>query len=114
VRNVGTIGGNLCFADPHSESGDLPRRGGWIGYGPARGGPARQFPVEQFTRGPYQNALAQGELPVSVHVPEPTPGSALVYRKVSFRERPAITLAANLTVRDGTVSESVERRSIWA
>jgi carbon-monoxide dehydrogenase medium subunit len=106
VRNVGTIGGNLCFADPHSDpatylvaaAGSVTARRG--------GGAARQIPVEQFTGGPYQNALAPGELLVSVHVPEPTPGSVLVHRKMSFRERPAITVAANVTVRDGTIAQA--------
>jgi carbon-monoxide dehydrogenase medium subunit len=104
VRNVGTIGGNLCFADPHSDpatyliaaDGSLTARRG--------GGEPRRISIEDFTRGPYQNALEQGELLVSVHVPEPAPGSALVHRKMSFRERPAITVAVSLTVRDGAVS----------
>lgn len=106
VRNVGTIGGNLCFADPHSDpstylsaaAGTLTVRRG--------GGEPRRIPIEQFTRGPYQNALAEGELLVSVHVPEPEPGSALVHRKMAFHERPTVTVAANVTVRDGGVMKA--------
>jgi CO/xanthine dehydrogenase FAD-binding subunit len=41
-----------------------------------------------------------------VHVPACTPGSALVHRKMSFHERPAITVAANVTVREGVAVEA--------
>ncbi len=104
VRNVGTIGGNLCFADPHSDPATyLMAAGGSVSA--RRGGEAaRRIPIEQFTRGPYQNALEPGELLVSVHVPALSPGAALVYRKMSFHERPAITLAANVEVADGSVT----------
>jgi aerobic carbon-monoxide dehydrogenase medium subunit len=104
VRNVGTIGGNLCFADPHSDPATyLTAAGGWLTA--RRGGaPARRIAVEEFTRGPYETALEAGELLLSIHVPALPPGSALVHRKMSFNERPAITVAANVTVRDGAIA----------
>lgn len=106
VRNVGTIGGNLCFADPHSDPATyLMAAGGWLTA--RRGGePGRRIDIEDFTRGAYETALEPGELLVSVHVPPLPAGSALVHRKMSFHERPAITVAVNVTVRDGTVAEA--------
>jgi aerobic carbon-monoxide dehydrogenase medium subunit len=104
VRNVGTIGGNLCFADPHSDPATfLIAAGGAVS---ARRGhrPARQVDAEEFVRGPYLTALEPGELLLGVHVPAPAPGSALVHRKMSFHERPTITVAVNATVRDGRVT----------
>jgi aerobic carbon-monoxide dehydrogenase medium subunit len=106
VRNVGTIGGNLCFADPHSDPATfLIAAGATVS---ARRGhqPARRIPAEEFVRGPYRTALEPGELLVAVHVPAPAPGSALVHRKLSFRERPALTVAVNATVHDGLVIEA--------
>jgi carbon-monoxide dehydrogenase medium subunit len=105
VRNVGTIGGNLCFADPHSDPATyLAAAGGWVTT--RRGGEApRRIPIEEFTHGPYQTVLAPGELLIAVHVPALPPGSFLVHRKMSFRERPAITLAANVAVRDGKIAQ---------
>jgi len=105
VRNVGTIGGNLCFADPHSDPATyLIAAGGRL---VARGqGPARKILVEEFTRGPYETALTPGELLVAIEVPEPAAGSGLVHLKMAFNERPAITIAANIAVRDGTVAAS--------
>jgi aerobic carbon-monoxide dehydrogenase medium subunit len=104
VRNVGTIGGNLCFADPHSDPATyLTAAGGWLTA--RRGGaPPRRIGIEEFARGPYETALEPGELLVSVHVPPLPPGSALVHRKMSFHERPAITVAANVTIRDGQLA----------
>jgi carbon-monoxide dehydrogenase medium subunit len=103
VRNVGTIGGNLCFADPHSDPATyLAAAGGWLSA--RRGGAEpRRISAEEFTRGPYQTVLEPGELLVSVHVPFLPPGSALVHRKLSFHERPAITVAANVTVNRGEI-----------
>lgn len=43
---------------------------------------------------------------MAVQVPPLGVGSALVHRKLSFHERPAITVAANVTVRDGSVTEA--------
>jgi carbon-monoxide dehydrogenase medium subunit len=106
VRNVGTIGGNLCFADPHSDPATYLIAAGAAITIRRGGGAARRIGVEDFTRGPYQNTLAPGELLVSVHVPPAPPGSALAHHKMSFRERPAITVAANVTVRDGVVTEA--------
>ena len=106
VRNVGTIGGNLCFADPHSDPATyLIAAGGSVSV--RRGGAAlRRVAVEEFGRGPYETALEEGELLVAVHVPAPAPGSALAHQKMSFHERPAITVAANVTVTDGRVLEA--------
>lgn len=106
VRNVGTIGGNLCFADPHSDPATYLIAAGGSLTARRGGGEARRIPVEELTRGPYQTTLAPGELLVAVHVPALPGGSALVHRKMSFNERPAITVAANLAVRDGAVTEA--------
>jgi carbon-monoxide dehydrogenase medium subunit len=106
VRNQGTIGGNLCFADPHSDPATfLIAAGGSV---TARGGgaTARRIPMEDFVRGPFETALEPGELLVAVHVPRPRAGTALVHRKLSFHERPAITVAVHLAVDGGRVTEA--------
>jgi len=105
VRTMGTIGGNLCFADPHSDPATfLLAAGGAVTL--RRGSePARRLPIEEFVRGPYETALEPGELLVAVHVPSTPAGSALVHRKMSFHERPAITVAAHVAVQAGRVSD---------
>ena len=104
VRNTGTIGGNLCFADPHSDPATfLLAVGGELTLqrGPT---PGRRLGIDDFVRGPYMTALVPGELLVSVHVPRLAEGTRVVHRKISFRERPAITVAVRLDVRDGVVA----------
>ena len=106
VRNTGTIGGNLCFADPHSDPATfLLAVGGEVTLqrGEARG---RRLSIDEFVRGPYLTALEPGELLVSVHVPRLADGVRLAHRKLSFRERPAITVAVRLDVREGVVEEA--------
>lgn len=105
VRNVGSIGGNLCFADPHSDPATyLIAAGGSLIAG--AGSAVRQIPPEEFTRGPYETTLNPKELLLAIQVPSLRPGSALVHRKLAFYERPAITVATNVMVRDGAVSET--------
>ncbi len=106
VRNMGTIGGNLCFADPHSDPATfLLAAGGAVTL--RRGAESvRRLPIEQFVQGPFATALEPSELLVAVHVPRSRPGSALVHRKMSFHERPAITVAAHVTVTDDQVSQA--------
>jgi aerobic carbon-monoxide dehydrogenase medium subunit len=105
VRNTGTIGGNLCFADPHSDPATfLLAVGGELTL--QRGTAERRIPVGDFVRGPYMTALEPGELLVSVHVPRLDEGTRVVHRKISFRERPAITVAARLDVRDGVIADA--------
>jgi carbon-monoxide dehydrogenase medium subunit len=106
VRNTGTIGGNLCFADPHSDPATfLLAVGGQVTL--QRGdAPGRRLTIDEFVRGPYLTALEPGELLVSVHVPRLADGVRVAHRKVSFRERPAITVAVRLEVREGVVEEA--------
>jgi carbon-monoxide dehydrogenase medium subunit len=106
VRNQGTIGGNLCFADPHSDpatfliaaDGSVSVRSG--------GSAGRRIPIDDFVRGPFETALEPGELLVAVHVPRPRAGTAIVHRKMSFHERPAVTVAAHIAVDAGRVAEA--------
>ena len=104
VRNMGTIGGNLSFADPHSDPATyLAAAGGSV---TVRGtGPQRRIPIEEFVVGPYITALAHGELLVSVHIPMTGVDTVTVHRKMSFHERPAITVAVQLTITDGAIAD---------
>jgi carbon-monoxide dehydrogenase medium subunit len=103
VRNVGTIGGNLCFADPHSDPATFLLAVGAELELQRGADSSRRLGVEEFVRGPYVTALEPGELLVAVHVPALAESARVVHRKISFRERPAVTVAAHLDVRDGSV-----------
>ena len=106
VRVMGTIGGNLCFADPHSDPATfLLATGGSLVC--RRGdGPARELSITDFVKGPYQTALETGELVTSVRVPHPGPGAGVAHEKMSLHERPAVTVTCLARVQDGVVASA--------
>ena len=84
VRNLGTIGGNLCNASPSADSAPI-----LIGldatariFGPAG---ERVIELKNFFTGPGQTVLNSGEILVGIEVPNPPPRSAAVYMKQSPR-----------------------------
>jgi aerobic carbon-monoxide dehydrogenase medium subunit len=98
VRTMGSIGGNLCFADPHSDPATFLLAAEGIVEARRGGGDSRRISLAEFIRGPFENALEHGELLTAVLVPEPAPGAAIVHRKFAFHERPAITVACHLRI----------------
>jgi carbon-monoxide dehydrogenase medium subunit len=101
VRNVGTLGGNLCFSDPHSDPATfllaLDAEAEWAD---------RRAPLSEFLVGPYQTALAPGELLRAVRIPLPEPDTRIVHRKFAFHERPAATVTTAVRVQEGTITEA--------
>lgn len=84
IRNVGTLGGNLCNAAPSAETAPS-----LIGLG-ARAkviGPdgERIVPLEDFFKGPGSTILNTGELLAEVQVPVPLPGTRGIYLKHGIR-----------------------------
>jgi carbon-monoxide dehydrogenase medium subunit len=99
VRAVGTLGGNLCFAEPHSDPpAALLVHGAAVVLEGPRG--ARRLPLADFLVGPYETALHPDEVLVRVEVPAPPPGAAGAYLKFGMHERPTVG-AAVLLVPDG-------------
>ncbi len=96
VRTMGSIGGNLCFADPHSDpatfllaaGGELEARRG--------GGEPRRIALADFVRRPFENGLEDGELLTAVSVPELASGAGVAHLRFALRERPTITVACHL------------------
>ena len=106
VREVGTLGGNLCFSDPHSDPATFLlaleaevecRRGGEA---------ARRVPIAEFVAGPYQTTLRPGEVLTAVRVPVPAGGAGVAHAKFSFHERPTATVACLARVEGGAVAEA--------
>ncbi len=106
VREVGTLGGNLCFSDPHSDPATFLlavdaevecRRGE---------GEARRLPIADFVVGPYQTSLGDGELLTAVRIPALPEGASVAHAKFSFHERPTATVACLARVVDGVLAEA--------
>jgi carbon-monoxide dehydrogenase medium subunit len=100
VRTAGTLGGNLCFGDPHSDPGTFLLAAGAEAVVRRGGAEPHALPIGDFMRGPYETALAEGDLLVSLRIPETGPGEAIAHRKLAFRERPAATVAVWVRLAD--------------
>lgn len=98
VRAQGSIGGNVCFAEPRSDvattlialDADLVLMGDST---------SRTLPASEFFLGPYWTARDTGELLVAVSVPLPCASG--VYLKFQTVERPTVAVAAVRLPRGG-------------
>ena len=105
VRTAGTLGGNLCFGDPHSDPGTFLLAAGAEAVVRRGGAVPRVLAIGDFMRGPYETALGEGDLLVSLRIPETGPGEAVAHHKLAFRERPAATVAVWVRVADGATAD---------
>jgi aerobic carbon-monoxide dehydrogenase medium subunit len=101
VRNVGTLGGNLCFSDPHSDPATfLLAVGAEVEVDGARRA------LADFLVGPYETALEHGQLLHSVRIPVPPERTWIAHKKLAFHERPAATVACAVRVENGKFAEA--------
>jgi len=105
VRSVGTLGGNLCFADPHSDPASFLIAAGAVMVC-QHGDTIRRIPAAAFLTGPFQTALAPGELLTAVELPPRPDRAALSHLRFKLTERPAVTVTALLTLRGNAVAEA--------
>jgi carbon-monoxide dehydrogenase medium subunit len=96
VRGTGTIGGNLCFAEPHADPGTLLQV-----YDAhvklARQGSTRTLAIEAFFVGAFEVALAEDELLTEIQIPYLPAHTAAAYRKFGLLERPSVGVAVAVT-----------------
>ena len=84
VRNLGTIGGNLCSAVPSADTAPpLIALGASVRLLGAKG--ERSVPVESFFKGPGESVLKADEILVEVLVPNPPENSGGAYFKLMRR-----------------------------
>jgi carbon-monoxide dehydrogenase medium subunit len=104
VRSMGTIGGNLCFADPHSDPATFLLATGGSLVCQRAGGTPRELPVDAFIEGPYRTGLEAGELLTAIRVPDHPAGTGVAHEKFSLYERPAVTVTCVARVEADQVS----------
>jgi aerobic carbon-monoxide dehydrogenase medium subunit len=97
VRSVGTLGGNLCFADPHSDPASFLMAAGAVMVC-QQDEVTRRIPAASFFTGLYETALAPGELLTAVELPARPDRSALTHLRFKLTERPAVTVSAMLSL----------------
>lgn len=91
VRAQGTIGGNVCFAEPRSDVATVLIALDAVLILASTAG-RREVTAAEFFLGPYWTAREPGELLVSISVPQPAPTG--VYLKFQTVERPTVAVAA--------------------
>jgi carbon-monoxide dehydrogenase medium subunit len=92
VRASGTLGGNLCFAEPHSDAATLLMALGARVQVQGKAA-ARELTIDQLITGAYETSLAPEELLLGVEVPLPTKSQRAAYVKFQLKERPTLGLA---------------------
>ena len=105
VRNQGTLGGNLCFNDPHSDPGTvLLVHNAVVTLRSQRG--ERQIPLCEFFLDVYDTALEPDELMLDVQIPSLPVGMITSYLRLHRYQRPTLGVAAAVRMNDGAIAES--------
>ena len=106
VRASGTLGGNLCFAEPHSDPATLlTALGAKVNVQGKTAG--RTITMDKLITGAYETSLAPDEIMIGVEVPVPAKSQRASYLKFQLKERPTLGLALVLDV-DG---ENIKKAS---
>jgi len=105
VRNVGTLGGNLAFADPASDPATFLLAHDATVEVRSGEGAIRRIPIGEFHVGAYQPALDDFELIEAILVPELDPGTTVIHERVRFHERPTVTVTVVGAARAGSVTD---------
>jgi carbon-monoxide dehydrogenase medium subunit len=105
VRAAGTIGGNLCFAEPHSDPATLLIAWGATFTLTSAAG-SRDVRAEDFFTGLLETARRHEELLTGIRIPLLPAGAGIAYERFKTHERPTATAAAMLHLMDGVISEA--------
>lgn len=104
VRSTGTIGGNLCFAEPHSDPATLLIA--WdasVTLVSTRG--TRVLPLSDFFTGLLETARQSDEIMTTISIPLPVP-AASSYERFKTHERPTATVAVALKMDGQAVADA--------
>jgi carbon-monoxide dehydrogenase medium subunit len=105
VRNAGTIGGNLCFAEPHSDPATLlTALDAQLTLTSTSG--TRRLSMAAFVTGLMETARHHDEILVTITVPDPASNSGVAYECFKLHERPTAAVAAVIAVDDGAISDA--------
>ena len=105
VRNAGTIGGNLCFAEPHSDPATLlTALDAELTLTSTAG--TRRLPIDSFFTGLMETARHHDEVLVTISVPEPAANAGVAYERFKLHERPTAAVAAVIAVDNGAITDA--------
>ena len=110
VRVAGTLGGNLCFAEPHA---DPPAFLAAVGARVTLAGPGgvRDVAVADFVAGAFDTVRRPDEVLTRVTIPRGPVSRRVAYERFGHLERPTAGAAAALTMSaDG---RAIDGASVW-
>lgn len=97
VRASGTIGGNLCFAEPHSDIATFALLlDGVVGLHAKDG--SREVPLQEFIVGPYDTARQPDEVMTHLELALPASGAYIGYERLAIHERPSVIAGMRVNV----------------
>ena len=109
VRNMATLGGNLCWAEAASDPpGLLMALGARVAVASARG--RRDVPVRDLFEDYFTTTLAPDEILTHVSIPAPAPDAGLSYVKFtpqSKADKPVLAVTALVQRRNGACEHAV-------
>jgi carbon-monoxide dehydrogenase medium subunit len=111
VRQAGTIGGNLCFAEPHADPGTLLMALGATMVAET-GSAKREIAAEEFFVDAYETSLTADEVLTEIRVPAPGANARSAYLKFGYLERPSVGVALAFNLNGATVSDVRNRRRL--
>jgi len=107
IRNLGTIGGNICHASPAADTAPaLLAYGAIVKIAGKNGG--REIPIEDFYLGPGKTALEDGEIVTEFFLPEQRERSGANYIKLAIRrlmDLAFVSVATSVTLADGVIDD---------
>ncbi len=104
VRQVGTLGGNLCFAEPHADPGTLLMALGAKMIA-EKTSSKREIAAQEFFVDAFETRLESDELLTEIQVPVPGPNSGVAYLKFGYLERPSVGVGVAMTLNGKSVGD---------
>jgi carbon-monoxide dehydrogenase medium subunit len=93
IRNLATVGGNLCDASPAADlSPPLLVLGAQVVLESSQG--SRRLPLEEFFLGVRKTARRPDELLTAIEIPRPPPAARCFYYKLGKRKADAVSLVS--------------------
>jgi aerobic carbon-monoxide dehydrogenase medium subunit len=105
VRATGTLGGNLCFAEPHSDPATLLLALEAKAQIQGKSG-VRTVTIDKLITGAYETSLGADELLTAVEIPLLSQSQRAVYIKFQTHERPTLGLALVIDLDGQTIKKA--------
>ncbi|HEY7217149.1 MAG TPA: xanthine dehydrogenase family protein subunit M [Candidatus Binatia bacterium] len=106
VRQVGTLGGNLCFAEPHADPGTLLMALGAKMIA-EKSSSRREIAAEKFFVDAYETALEPDEVLTRIQIQLPPASGRSAYLKFGYLERPSVGVAVAFNLNGAVTSVKI-------